>query len=330
MTPNGFKFIEVCAGAGGLSSGFMEAGFTPLMLNEVDKGFCETLRTNHPGVSVVCKDMRELHLTEYRGQVDILMGGVPCQAFSQAGLRKGLEDPRGQLMLEMNRLILECEPRMILIENVKGLVSHQGGTTLNALIELFSNNGMYKLTYRVLNANHYSVPQKRERIFMVGVRQPNATDFEFPERHAHTLVLRDVLNDVPASLGATYPEAKRRVLDLVPQGGCWVDLPEDIQATYMGASLQSGGGKRGMARRLSMNEACLTLTTSPCQKQTERCHPLETRPLTVREYARIQTFPDTYVFKGSMASQYKQIGNAVPIQLAKAMAEAILDVLNHF
>ena len=328
MTQNSLKFIEVCAGAGGLSSGFIEAGFTPLILNEVDKVFCETLRTNHPGVPVICKDMRELHLTDYRGQVDILMGGVPCQAFSQAGLRKGLEDPRGQLMLEMNRLILECQPRIILIENVKGLVSHQDGKTLQALIELFSNNGVYTMSYKVLNANHYSVPQKRERIFIVGVRQPNTETFEFPKRHSSSPVLRDVLTNVPESIGVQYPEAKRRVLDLVPQGGCWIDLPLDIQTTYMGASLQSGGGKRGMARRLSMDEPCLTLTTSPCQKQTERCHPLETRPFTVREYARIQTFPDNYIFKGSMASQYKQIGNAVPIQLAKAMAEAIRDFLS--
>jgi DNA (cytosine-5)-methyltransferase 1 len=322
-----FRFIEVCAGAGGLSSGFIEAGFEPIVLNEVDATFCETLRINHPGATVVCQDMNDLHLTEYRGQVDVLMGGVPCQAFSQAGLRKGLEDPRGQLMLEMNRLVLECEPRVLLIENVKGLVSHQEGSTLRALLDLFSNNGLYTMTYKVLNANHYSVPQKRERIFIVGVRQPSSP-FSFP--HPHPLpapVLRDVLYNVPESVGAKYPEAKKRVLELVPPGGCWVDLPPDIQAAYMGASLQSGGGKRGMARRLSMDEPSLTLTTSPCQKQTERCHPLETRPLTVREYARIQTFPDTYVFKGSMAAQYKQIGNAVPVQLAKAVAGAIRDYL---
>lgn len=324
-----FRFIEVCAGAGGLSSGFIEAGFHPLLLNEVDATCCETLRANHPGTTVVCQDMRDLHLTEYRGRVDVLMGGVPCQAFSQAGLRKGLDDPRGQLMLEMNRLVMECEPRVLLIENVKGLVSHNQGETLRALVALFSNDGLYTMFYQVLNANHYSVPQKRERIFLVGVRaaSPASPPFVFPKRHATTPVLRDALTDVPPSPGAQYPEAKRRVLDLVPPGGCWVDLPPDLQAAYMGASLNAGGGKRGMARRLAMDEACLTLTTSPCQKQTERCHPLETRPLTVREYARIQTFPDAYAFKGSMAAQYKQIGNAVPVQLAKAMASAIADFL---
>jgi DNA (cytosine-5)-methyltransferase 1 len=117
-------------------------------------------------------------------------------------------------------------------------------------------------------------------------------------------------------------------MKLVPQGGCWVDLPEAIQKAYMGEKgMAAGGGKRGMARRLSMNEQCLTLTTSPCQKQTERCHPIETRPLNVREYARIQTFPDSYVFEGSMANQYKQIGNAVPVNLAYAIAKHVKEFL---
>jgi DNA (cytosine-5)-methyltransferase 1 len=124
-----------------------------------------------------------------------------------------------------------------------------------------------------------------------------------------------------------YSEEKKEIMKLVPEGGCWVDLPEDIQKKYMGKSLLSGGGKRGIARRLSMNEHCLTLTTSPCQKQTERCHPIETRPFTVREYARIQTFPDTYVFEGGVGNQYKQIGNAVPVKLAFAMATQIKDFL---
>ena len=108
-----------------------------------------------------------------------------------------------------------------------------------------------------------------------------------------------------------------------------MDLPEEVKKSYVGEKgLASGGGKRGIARRLSMNEQCLTLTTSPCQKQTERCHPLETRPLTVREYARIQTFPDSYVFSGSVGNQYKQIGNAVPVNLAYAMAKQIKEFIS--
>ena len=129
---------------------------------------------------------------------------------------------------------------------------------------------------------------------------------------------------VPESIGASYPKKKIDVMNLIKPGGCWVDLPEDIQKSYVGEkTLQAGGGKRGIARRLSMDEPCLTLTTSPCQKQTERCHPIETRPLNVREYARIQTFPDSYIFEGSMSNQYKQIGNAVPVKLALAVAEQI-------
>lgn len=316
-------FIEVCAGAGGLGTGFINAGFTPLLLNELDPTCCATLEANHPGVPVHCGDMQSLHLEEYRDRVDVLMGGVPCQAFSQAGERRGLEDPRGQLILDFNRLVLECLPKVLLVENVKGLTTHNGGATLASVLELFANDGRYRLQTKVLNANAYGVAQKRERILIVGIRSDLPEDFTYPEPQAYRPVLRDVLQDVPESPGAAYPAAKRAVFDLVPPGGCWVDLPEEIQRSYMGASFHSGGGKRGIARRMSMDEPCLTLTTSPCQKQTDRCHPLVSRPFTVREYARIQSFPDTYVFTGTMAKQYKQIGNAVPVKLAQAMATQI-------
>lgn len=321
-------FIEVCAGAGGLGTGFLEAGFTPLLLNELDATCCATLRANHPGVPVVCGDMQELNLEEYAGRVDVLMGGVPCQAFSQAGERRGLEDPRGRLILDFNRLVLECKPTLLLVENVKGLTTHNGGRTLESVLELFANEGQYTMYHKVLNANNYGVAQKRERILIVGIRSDIARVFTYPDPEPYKPVLRDVLQDVPASPGASYPAAKRAVFDLVPPGGCWVDLPEDIQRSYMGASFHSGGGKRGIARRLSMDEPCLTLTTSPCQKQTDRCHPSESRPFTVREYARIQSFPDSYVFQGTMASQYRQIGNAVPVKLAKAMALQISRLLD--
>jgi DNA (cytosine-5)-methyltransferase 1 len=319
--------IEVCAGAGGLGTGFIEGGFTPLLLNEIDPTCCETLRANHIGVPVVCGDMQKLDLTEYRGRVDVVMGGVPCQAFSQAGERRGLEDPRGQLIIDFNRLVLECEPKILLVENVKGLTTHEGGRTLASVIELFQNNGRYTVFHKVLNANHYGVAQKRERVLIVGVRSDIPTAFVYPTPHEYKPVLGDVLVNVPPSPGASYPEAKKKVFDLVPPGGCWVNLPEDIQRSYMGNSFNSGGGKRGIARRMSMDEPCLTLTTSPCQKQTDRCHPLETRPFTVREYARIQSFPDDYIFCGSTTKQYKQIGNAVPVKLGLAMATQIAQLL---
>jgi len=323
------SFIEVCAGCGGLSKGFMDAGFQPLLINEIDKTACETLKKNHPHHRgrIVQGSMTELSLE--RCSPDVLMGGVPCQAFSHAGERKGLEDPRGQLILEFNRLVNECRPKFLLIENVKGLATHEKGKTLESVLELFSNEGLYKIKYKVLNAKDYEVPQKRERIIIVGTRSNLNLNYEFPEPSLKKVVLKDVLKNVPQSDGERYSEEKKKVLDMVPPGGCWVDLPIDVQKAYMGKAFTSGGGRRGMARRLSMEEQCLTLTTSPAQKQTERCHPNETRPLTVREYARIQTFPDDYVFCGSISRQYRQIGNAVPVMLGIHIARSLQKTLEN-
>jgi len=135
---------------------------------------------------------------------------------------------------------------------------------------------------------------------------------------------------VPPSEGSLYPKSKKDVLDLVPPKGYWRDLPLDIQKSFMGQSFYLGGGKTGMARRIGWDEPCLTLTCSPAQKQTERCHPEETRPFTVREYARIQTFPDDWKFVGSIAQQYKQIGNAVPVNLGKEVGYSIIKFLNQY
>ena len=328
MSDNQHTFIEVCAGCGGLSSGFMEAGFRPLLINELDKTCCQTLRENHKGANIAEQSMLELDLTPYKGQVDILQGGVPCQAFSHAGERKGLEDPRGELIIRFNDLIKQCEPRMFLVENVKGLLTHHGGDTLRGVIELFRQDGKYNVHYKLLNAKNYSVPQKRERVVIIGIRSDHTKEWTYPPPSTTPKVLRDVLQDVPPSQGMRYSAQKEAVMRHVPPGGCWVNLPDEIKRAYMGEKcLASGGGKRGIARRLSMDEPCLTLTTSPCQKQTERCHPIETRPFTIREYARIQTFPDTYQFKGSMANQYRQIGNAVPVQFAFALASHIKQYL---
>jgi DNA (cytosine-5)-methyltransferase 1 len=323
-----YTFIEVCSGCGGLSTGFMRAGLKPILLNEINKTFCKTLERNHPGVLVVNQDMTKLNLEEYDSLVDILAGGVPCQSFSQAGERKGLEDPRGQLILEFNRLIKECNPNMFMIENVKGILTHNSGKTFQSILDLLVNDGLYAIKYAVMNAKDYEVPQKRERVVIIGVRTDIPGEFSFPESSKKSVFLRDVLSNVPASIGAKYPESKRKVMDLVPQGGCWVNLPEDVKREFMGEkSMKAGGGKRGMARRMGMDEQCLTLTTSPCQKQTERCHPLETRPFNVREYARIQTFPDDYTFEGGMANQYKQIGNAVPVKMAEAIGNSLKQFL---
>lgn len=321
-------FIEVCSGAGGLSTGFIEAGFEPLLLCDTDKDCCQTLKKNHVNHVNIIKqqDIRLLSLKDY--SPTILIGGIPCQSFSQSGQRKGLEDKRGSLVFEFVRLIDECKPPMFMIENVKGLLTLEKGKIFNEIKNILSRDGKYTIHFKVLNALHFGVPQKRERIFIIGTLKNQ--EFVFPEpNYEKKVVLRDILLDIPTNKDGSceYSTKKKEVMSLVPPGGCWVDLPEHVKQEYMGKSIESGGGKRGMARRLSLDEPSLTLTTSPNQKQTERCHPIDTRPLTVREYARIQTFPDNYTFSGSVSSRYRQIGNAVPVKLGEAMVAAILKYL---
>lgn len=332
-----FNSIELFAGAGGLALGLHEAGFNHVMLNEFDHDACETLRKNFDKSTVFESDVHDIDFTPYNGKIDFLSGGFPCQAFSYAGNQKGFEDARGTLFFELARAIQETQPKVFLGENVKGLFSHDNGKTFKLICKVIDELGYYLVSPRVLKAVMYKVPQKRERIFLVGIRKDLAdkVEFHWPSPYHRVMTLRDAFfkgelydSDVPESNGQKYPKRKAEILSKVPMGGNWRDLPEDLQKEYMKASFFLGGGKTGMARRLSLDEPSLTLTCAPAQKQTERCHPIETRPLTVREYARIQTFPDSWEFSGSDLSQYKQIGNAVPVNLAKAMGHSLIRLLN--
>jgi len=242
------------------------------------------------------------------------------------------------LFFEFARAIKEVQPSVFLGENVRGLLSHDDGRTLATIKNVIADLGYTLLASNVLKAINYNVPQKRERLFLIGVRNDlvGEASFELPKSHERIMNLHDALKagalydcDVPKSEGQIYPLKKKAVLDLVPAGGCWRHLPEEIQREYMKKSYFMGGGRTGMARRLSWNEPSLTLTCSPAQNQTERCHPDETRPLTVREYARIQTFPDNWQFSGSMAAQYRQIGNAVPVNLAHSVGQSLIDLLKN-
>ena len=323
-------FIEVCAGAGGLSKGFIDSGFTSLLLNDTDKYCIETLKMNHPDTNIIKGSMVDLDLEKYKDkQIDVLMGGVPCQSFSQAGKRKGVEDDRGKLILHFIEMINILNPNIFIIENVHGLVTHENGNTLQMIIGEINKIGKYNINYKVLNANDYSVPQNRKRLIIVGVNHSINKTFNFPEPHEYKPVLKDVLEDCPESPGAVYNKDKYDIMKLVPEGGCWVDIPDEIAKKYMGKSYESGGGKRGILKRLDMKKPSLTLLTTPSQKQTERCHPTETRPLQTLEYARIQTFPDNYKFSGSTNQIYKQIGNAVPVNLGKAIAQEVINVLQN-
>ncbi|MBN1462051.1 MAG: DNA (cytosine-5-)-methyltransferase [Paludibacteraceae bacterium] len=332
-----YSVIELFAGAGGLAIGLEKAGLNCVALNDVDKWACATLRKNRPNWNVLEGDIKSFDFSEYHNKVNVVTGGFPCQAFSYAGKKLGLNDARGTLFYEFARVVKEVNPPICIGENVRGLLSHENGRTLQGMISILDEIGYNIMPIQILKAIDYKVPQKRERLILVGVRKDIVTKFEYPKPYKKIYTLKDALKkgdlfdfDVPNSEGVKYPKRKKEILDLVPPKGYWRNLPLDIQKEFMGQSFYLGGGKTGMARRIGWDEPCLTLTCSPAQKQTERCHPDETRPFTVREYARIQTFPDEWIFSGSTAQQYKQIGNAVPVNLAKEVGFAIISFLNKY
>ncbi len=328
--------IELFAGAGGLALGLEQAGFESLGLVEVDKHACATLRMNRPNWNVIEEDVVKVSEKDLlklfklkQGELDLLSGGYPCQSFSYAGAKKGLEDVRGTMFFYYAEFLKQLKPKMFLAENVKGLKTHDNGNTLQTMIKVFEDIG-YDVEWQILNAWHYGVAEKRERIVIIGKRKDlkEKINFTYPTPHEYKPVLRDILKDVPESVGAKYPESKKKVFDLVSPGGCWRDLPDDVARDYMKSCYFMGGGRTGIARRLSWDEPCLTLTCAPAQKQTDRCHPDESRPFTTREYARIQSFPDEWEFSGKMSNIYKQIGNAVPVGLAKNVGISIFEALN--
>lgn len=332
-----YSVLELFAGAGGLAIGLEKAGLKCVALNEIDKWACQTLRKNRPNWNVLEGDVKTFDFSDYHHKVDVVTGGFPCQAFSYAGKKLGLNDARGTLFYEFARVVKEVMPPICIGENVRGLLSHEKGKTLEGMISILDEIGYQVVPVQVLKAIHYRVPQKRERLFLVGLRKDIDLKYAYPNAYNKIYTLQDALKkgalydtDVPESQGSKYPITKKEVLDLVPPKGYWRDLPLELQQSYMGKSFYQGGGKTGMARRIGWDEPCLTLTCSPAQKQTERCHPDETRPFTVREYARIQTFPDSWEFVGSVAQQYKQIGNAVPVNLGKEVGYSIIKFLNEY
>lgn len=329
------KTIELFAGAGGLALGVEKAGFDTIGLIEFDADAANTLKKNRPGWNVIHDDIANiscLDLPQYfnieKGELDLLSGGAPCQAFSYAGKRLGLEDARGTLFYHYAKFLEQLQPKMFLFENVRGLLTHDRGKTYQTIKGIFEDCG-YTIQYKILNAWDYGVPQKRERLITIGIRNDlvDQIEFFFPDPHEYKPVLRDILLDCPKSEGASYSEHKQKIFDLVPPGGYWRDIPEDIARDYMKSCWNMEGGRTGILRRMSLDEPSLAVLTSPSQKQTDRCHPLESRPFTIRENARCQCFPDDWEFCGGLGSQYKQVGNAVPVNLAYDIALKIREAL---
>jgi len=321
-----YTSIELFAGTGGTALGFENAGIEHVLLLDHDRDSVKTLKRNRPKWNAVEGDVRNFN---FKGlKADIVQGGFPCQAFSHAGKKMGFEDARGTLFSDLARCVKEVKPKIFMGENVKGLLNHDNGKTLKVIVAVLKDLG-YKVAYKILRSQYLDVPQKRERLVILGVRNDLDLPILFPKEKDYIVTIREALQDVPKSSGQQYPKRKKEILDLIPPGGYWRDLPIKLQKEYMQSSFYMGGGKTGMARRLSWDEPSLTLTCAPAQKQTERCHPDETRPLTVREYARIQSFPDNWEFEGSVSSQYKQIGNAVPVNLGYHVGLCLIAMLRN-
>lgn len=321
----GIKTIELFAGSGGLALGLEKAGFEHVLLNEFDKDCINTLRKNKPQWNIIHEDIHKMSFKNYKN-IDMVTGGFPCQAFSHSGKRLGFEDARGTLFYEFARCVKECQPEFFLIENVKGLITHDKGRTLQTIISTMQDLNYHVFNPQVLNSKDYHVAQNRERVFIFGCKKKykNEIEFEKPIKQK-PITLHDILkskkifkNDIAKIQTniAKYSKEKESLFSLIPPGGNWKNLPLEFQKNYLGKMFDSGGGKTGILKKLSYDNVSPTILTSPSQKQTERCHPEFNRPLTIRECARIQSYPDSWEFTGSVSAQYRQIGNSVPPELA--------------
>lgn len=300
------------------------AGFENMLCVENNPTICKTLKKNRPHWSIVNSDIKDVTFLDT--PTDAVFGGPPCQAFSHAGKRLGFKDIRGTAFFEFARAVKEIQPKIFLAENVKGLMTHDKGRTIETILSVFNEIG-YDITPYSLDAYNYGVPQRRVRTVIIGIRKDLDIPFWPPVEILSKRTLRDALEDVPESEHVKYSEARRQILEMVPPGGNWRSLPEEVAKSYMKKTYKNGGGNTGVARRLSWDKPCYTLVCSPSQKTSEFCHPDETRPLTVRESARIQTFPDDWEFCGTVREQYAQIGNAVAVQFAKELGDSIIEFL---
>ncbi|MBQ9880314.1 MAG: DNA cytosine methyltransferase [Clostridia bacterium] len=338
-----YDSISLFSGAMGLDLGLEKAGINIRLCQDFDSSCYETMLKN--GKPAMTGDIRNISASEIldrakleRGEAFILCGGPPCQPFSTAGKRQGINDPRGSLFMDYVRMVDETRPRFFVFENVKGLTSiavdkdGKPGGVLEIILSEFKRIG-YKSVYGVLDAVQFGVPQFRERLVILGSRDnediflPAPTHFmkhQLPQMQWRTIgeTIKD-LEDNPG-LCTHFSEERLSYLRMIPEGGNWRDLPVELQPKAMGGAWKSGGGKVGFYRRLSYSQPSPTLVTSPVQKATMMCHPTKDRPLSIKEYSRIQQFPEDWIISGTITNQYKQIGNAVPVGLAEAVGKALI------
>lgn len=344
---DGIVALSFFSGALGLDIGMELAGINAILYCELDRKCRMTIDANRPDVAllgditkVTAADVREMAGIGESTEVDVMFGGPPCQAFSTAGARRAFGDSRGNVFLRYLDLARELAPRYLVIENVRGLLStawpiEEGGEPVRGgamrhVLNILSDMG-YDVSFELYNAANFGAPQIRERVVLIAKRggavgkltPTNSNDPSWGLPRWRTF--RDAVDGLNGGHHTEFPEDRARFLRMLGEGQYWKNLPEDVQAEAMGKSYLLSGGKTGFYRRIWFDRPCPTLVTSPTMPATYLCHPTEVRPLTVEEYKRVQGFPDDYRICGSMADQYKQIGNAVPVPLGTAVGKAILD-----
>jgi DNA (cytosine-5)-methyltransferase 1 len=353
--PNGLSMISLFSGAFGLDLGFMAAGFELKIANDIDISSKNVADKNLPHIPFVHESIDDISCQDILStaglgikEVDVLVGGPPCQPFSTAGKRGGLNDPRSSPLVGFVRVINEIQPRAFVMEEVTGLLSsrlkhvpisernirslkaeEQKGSVFKIILEMLSKTG-YSIQYGILNARDYGAPQSRDRVIIIGLREgkptlPSPTHTGSAQTsllHKGTHQIYTTFWEAVADLSKKEHEASKLIksraqyMKLVPPGGHWRHLPKEMVKEAMGGAYQSGGGKMGFYRRLPWDEVSPTVITSPLQKGSMLCHPEANRPLNIPEYRRMQGFPDDWVLPGSTATKYKLIGNAVPVHLS--------------
>lgn len=343
----------------GLDLGIEKAGFKIRVCVEKDREAAKTIRLN-TSIPVIEDDITRVSSEDIlraagleKNEVTMVVGGPPCQAFSTAGKQQGLADFRGNVIIQYLRVVKELQPKYFILENVRGILSaklnaipeeyHEyrdivdvRGSVLHFLIMEFQKLG-YALSYALLNAANYGVPEKRERVVIIGhlgdrVPLPKPTHSEKGEFDTLKWTsLKDAIGDLENRENLEYTPLRTKsipFLSKLREGQNWRNLDEESAKAAMGKAFYLGGGKTGFLRRLSFSEPSPTLVTSPTMPATLLCHPTKLRPLSVEEYSRIQQFPDAWVFSGNTVSKYRQIGNAVPVGLGFAVGRQVMRHIN--
>jgi DNA (cytosine-5)-methyltransferase 1 len=356
---NKITALSFFSGALGLDIGLEKAGIDIRLHCEIDNACRRTIAANKPNTAMlgdISKYTAEEIVTSSGlssySDVDLIIGGPPCQAFSTAGSRRGFQDPRGNVFLQYIDLILTVQPRYAVIENVRGLLSaplvhvpwheRQGvnmnnlhnrpGGALSYVLQKLREGG-YKVSFNLYNAANYGVPQVRERVILICTREGDKVPYLKPTHSDDLryglppwLTLKDAIGDLDGLVHhhVTFPEARLRFYRMLEGGQYWKHLPEDLWKEALGGAFHIGGGRTGFLRRLSWDKPSCTLVTAPNMPATDICHPDEDRPLSIEEYKRIQQFPDDWQLEGAIKDKYKQLGNAVPVGLGHAVGRAIV------